>query len=69
MPLRIKDKLKPDKDGLFPLVDAEDIEYKDARLPDFLFQPITQEDYNKLRDAGKLSATTPYLIVEKVDVE
>lgn len=66
MPLRIKDKLKPDKDGLFPLVDAEDIEYKDARLPDFLFQPITQEDYNKLKAANELNENTPYLIVEKV---
>lgn len=64
MALRLKDKIKPDKDGLFAIADAEDIAYKDGRLQDFIPITLTQEEYNTLKASGKLNANTPYLIVE-----
>lgn len=64
MAIELISKIKPKNNGTFPLVDAEDIEYDGGRLPDFLFKCVTEDEYNALKAAGKLSETTPYLIIE-----
>jgi hypothetical protein len=40
-------KIKPADNGTFPLVDAEDVAFQSGRLPEFLFVPLTQEEYNR----------------------
>ena len=67
MAIEITGKLKPKGVSGFSLMDAEDIEYKNGRLPDFLFQCLTEEEYRKLEADGKLSETTPYLIIDERD--
>lgn len=63
MSIPITDKFKPKGAGGYPLMDAEDVEYKGGRLPDYLPEPLTQAEYNALAAAGKLNPVTPYLIV------
>lgn len=65
MPIYLIDKIKPKNDGDFPMADAADIAYKDARLPDYMPVAITQADYNQLKADGKLNPHTPYLIVSE----
>lgn len=62
MPIRLKDKIKPDKDGLFPIVDSEDIAHKDGRLVDAIPQAMTEEEYYIKKAAGQIKESTPYLI-------
>lgn len=62
MSIPISDKFKPKGIGGFALVDAEDIEYKGGRLPDFLPELISQEDYNALEQAGDVVMTKPYFV-------
>ena len=62
MPIRLKDKIKPDKEGLFPIVDAEDIAYKNGLLTDALVQPMTEEEYYRNKELGLIKENTPYLI-------
>lgn len=64
MAIELISKIKPKNNGNFPLVDAEDIAYDNGRLPDFLFKCLTEDEYNALKAAGKLSEKTPYLIIE-----
>jgi len=67
MAIPINSKMKPrgaNGVGDFALIDAEDIEFKEGRLTDFLFTPITQEEYYRLKSEGLLNENTPYLIVE-----
>lgn len=54
----------PKNDGDFPLVAAQHVSYKDGRLSDYMPIAVTQAEYNALKEAGTLSATNPYLIVE-----
>ena len=67
MAIGITDKFKPKNDANFALMDAEDIEFQDGRLPDYIPICLTQEKYDALKASGNLSANTPYLIVEKVE--
>lgn len=62
MPIRLKDKIKPDKEGLFAIVDAEDVAYKEGKLTDFIPQPLTEEQYYNLKSQGLIKDETPYLI-------
>ena len=67
MAIELISKIKPKNNGSFPVVDAEDIAYKDGRLPDFLFVTVTEAEYNSLKQSGQLKSNTPYLIVEDDD--
>lgn len=64
MAVELIDKIKPKNGGSFAMVDAEDIAYKGARLPDFLPVAMTQEEYDALEEAGKINPNTPYIIIE-----
>jgi hypothetical protein len=63
MSIPISDKFKPKGIGGFALIDAEDVEYEDGRLPDYMMRCVTQEEYDALKAAGNLNPLTPYLIV------
>lgn len=65
MPIPLIDKIKPKNDGNFALVDAEDIEYKEGRLPEYLPVFLTQEEYDALLAAGEINENTPYFIREE----
>lgn len=65
MAIELIAKIKPKNNGGFPLVDAIDIEYKEGRLTDYMPIALTQEEYNALKDSGKLNPKTPYLIIEE----
>lgn len=65
MAIEVISKFKPKNNQNFPIIDAEDIAYKDGRLPDFLFVCLTDEEYQYLRDNNLLSPNTPYIIVDK----
>lgn len=67
MAIGITDKLKPKNNAKFAIIDAQDVEYKNGRLPDFLFNCLTQEEYDALKTNGQLNENTPYLIIEKVE--
>ena len=76
MAIPINDKLKPRNDAEFALMDAEDIEcsveykiddkvdVKVGRLPEFLFQCVTESEYQQLKADGKMNKNTPYLIID-----
>lgn len=61
-------KIKPAENGTFPLVDAEDVAFQSGRLPDFLFVPLTQEEYNRKKQNNELNDHTPYLIIEETEI-
>lgn len=68
MAIPINSKMKPRVEKGFALMDAEDIEYKDGkRLPDFLFQCVTQEEYDDLVKDGAIKPDVPYLIIDERD--
>lgn len=69
MAIEITGKLKPKGTSGFSLVDAEDIEYKGGRLPDFLFHCVTQEDYNLLVENNLIKPDVPYLIIDNYTYE
>lgn len=55
MPIYLIDKIKPKNGGTFPMVDAEDVEYKGKRLPEYLtsgggsgLPEITEADEGKV---------------------
>lgn len=60
MAINISGKFKPN--GEFALVDAEDIAYKNGRLPDFLPVILSQDEYDALVASGEINETTLYLI-------
>lgn len=62
MAIELISKIKPKNNGDFPLVDAEDIAYKDGRLPEFLPRVMTQAQYDAEKDT--ISENTPILIIE-----
>jgi hypothetical protein len=64
MAIELISKVKPKNNGTFAIADAEDIAYKEGRLPDYLPLCMTQDEYDSLKAAGKLNDNTPYLIVE-----
>ena len=64
MAIELISKIKPKNNGDFALVDAEDIEYEGGRLPDYLFKPLTEDEYRTLKASGELNENTPYLIIE-----
>lgn len=64
MSIPISDKFKPKGVGGYALMDADDIDYKEGRLTDYMPIAVTQTDYNKMKADGTLSTTNPYLIVE-----
>lgn len=64
MAIPITGKFKPKGVGGFALMDADDIDFKEGRLTDYMPIAITQAEYNALKEAGALSTTNPYLIVE-----
>ena len=63
MSIPISDKFKPKGIGGYALIDAEDVDYKDGRLPDYMPIALTQEEYDALKTAGGINPLTPYLIV------
>lgn len=63
MSIEITDKFKPKNNGTFTLMDAEDIAYKEGRLPDYLFVCLTQDEYDDLKSSNKLNDHTPYIII------
>ena len=63
MAIELISKIKPKNNGDFPLVDAEDVAYKDGRLHNYMPEFLTYKRYIELQDAGKINATTPYFIV------
>lgn len=65
MAIELISKIKPKNNGSFPIVDAEDIAYKNGKLPDYMFQCLTEDEYNTLKAEGRLNDNTPYLIVEE----
>lgn len=64
MAIELISKIKPKNNGDFAIADAEDIAYKEGRLPDYMPIPLTQEEYDSLKASGQLNANTPYLIIE-----
>lgn len=62
MAIELIAKIKPKNGGNFAMVDAEDIAYKDGRLPDYMPVWLTQEEYDAL---DEISPTTPYFIYEQ----
>lgn len=68
MAIPINDKLKPRNDAGFAIVDANDVEYQNGRLPDFLPICVTQDQYDAWRRQGKLNDNTPYLIIMEEEV-
>lgn len=69
MALKIFDKIKPSIDNAFPVVDAEDVGYKEGRLSEFMPVCVTQAEYDALKEEQKLNANTPYLIVRDDEEE
>ena len=67
MAIELIAKIKPAENGTFPMVDAEDVAFQTGRLPDFLFVPLTQSQYNQKKTNGELNPNTPYLIVEDIE--
>ncbi len=65
MPINLIDKIKPANNGKFAMVDAEDVEYKEGRLTEYLPVPLTQAEYDALVQAGKVNPKTPYLIIKE----
>lgn len=65
MPIYLIDKVKPKNNGSFAMADAEDIAYKNGRLPDYMPVALTQAEYDALDADNKLCETTPYLIIEE----
>lgn len=65
MSIPISDKFKPKGIGGYALMDAEDIDFKEGRLTDYMPVPLTQAEYDAMEAAGKLNPLTPYLIVRK----
>ena len=65
MSIPITDKFKPKGAGGYALMDAEDIDFKDGRLTDYMPVPLTQAEYNAMEAAGTLNPRTPYLIVSE----
>lgn len=65
MAIELIGKIKPKNNGTFAMVDAVDVEMPDgSRLSDMIFKPVTEEEYEALKDAGELNETTLYMIVE-----
>ena len=65
MSIPITDKFKPKGAGGFALLDAEDIDFKEGRLTDYMPVPLTQAKYDSMKAAGELNPLTPYLIVSE----
>ena len=65
MAIELISKIKPKGGGTFAMVDAEDVEYKGGRLPDFMPVCLTQAEYDALVTEDKINETTPYLICEE----
>lgn len=64
MAIELITKIKPKNNGNFTLVDAEDIAYKDGKLTDYMFEALTEAEYNKAVANGTINENTPYLIIE-----
>ena len=65
MPIPITDKFKPKGAGGFSLMDAEDIDFRDGRLTDYMPVILTQVEYDAMEAAETLNPLTPYLIVSE----
>lgn len=63
MSIEVTDKFKPINNRNFPIMDAEDIAYKDGKLPDYLFVCLTQDEYDYRMANNKLNENTPYIII------
>lgn len=68
MAIELISKIKPKNNGDFAIVDAEDIAYKEGRLSDYMFEALTQKEYDDRKASGRLNTNTPYLIIEDDDV-
>ena len=65
MPIFIIDKIKPKNNGKYPIADAEDVAFKEGRIPDYMPEAVTQAEYEALEAAGKIIETKPYLIIKE----
>ena len=61
MPIELIEKIKPANNRNFPLVDAEDIAFKDGRLNEYMPVVISKADYDALPTKNP---NTPYLVYE-----
>lgn len=61
MPIELIDKIKPANNRSFPLVDAEDIGFKEGRLNEYMPVVISKADYDAL---PVKNPKTPYLVYE-----
>lgn len=65
MPIFIIDKIKPKNNGKYPIADAEDVAFKEGRIPDYMPEAVTQAEYEAREKAGQIVATKPYLIIKE----
>jgi hypothetical protein len=65
MPIFIIAPLKQKNNGKFPIADAEDVAFKEGRIPDYMPEAVTQAEYEALEAAGKIIETKPYLIIKE----
>lgn len=65
MPIFLIDKVKPKNNGKFPIADAEDVAFKEGRIPDYMPEAVTQAEYEAREKAGQIVDTKPYLIIKE----
>lgn len=66
MAIELIAKIKPKNNGNFPMVDAEDVAYKEGRIADYMPICLSRAEYEALVAEGNINNTTPYLIREEV---
>jgi hypothetical protein len=65
MAIELVSKIKPKNNNDFPLVDAEDIAFKEGRLNEYMPVVISKADFEVLKNTPEYNPKTPYLVYEE----
>ena len=65
MPIGITDKFKPKNNADIPLMDAEDIAFREGRLSEYIPVVIEAKQFEQLKKSDEYNLKTPYLVYEE----